>query len=787
MRDCIKRLIQASNDALSRKEAKEILDTIDRAAKRKSNDGFDYDEAVSKEVKDRIENMKENVAKQKANLAKNVIMKAQNADKISAFIDAGLDVKTAFAAELEGVASHIEGTRASLDVQKSAVEHAYFSRMLKELSESNLLELFNSKTLSDEIGKELWALSEKTTVTTNKQAKQIADIIYKTREGQRQRLNAAGADISEVGGYIMPQRHDVFEMHRVGKEAWISRIKPLLNKERSFGGDYESLDKALSGAYDAMLTGIRMGDPLERNAKLFQFSGPDNLGKKLSQARQLHFKDYASWKQWNDAFGLRDLNEGIVDSIRSDSHNIALMERYGTNPEAMLKAVATQIKEKYRGKMAKQREEGVDKKLQSFIDAALEKNNIPASPTLARLGSNIRVYQNVTKLGGALRSSLTDIPLKALEYKFQGRSWLGATVQPWLDIGHGFKSKSERVKWASLTGVGFESMIADIGGRFSAQDTLSNKAAKVQRLFFKLNGLSWWTDSHQGAMSRVMAHHLGLEKNTPFAKLDTDTRRLFGNYRISEADWNAMRAAVKTLDDGRDYILPDSLEGALKEKLTGYYIDRAKAGVITPTTKEQRITNFGTQRGTAIGEATRLIMQFKSFNITQATKVWGRAIYGKGHADIPAMIYLMLNTMAFGYAVGALKDLMMGRTPKDPNKLETVYAALAQGGGMGILGDILLNDESGFGRSATQTLAGPTFGTIDDVFKIYSAGIRGGGSKRQATMTAINAIPFNNLFYARAALDHMILLQMQEELNPGYLRRMKQNMRKTYGQEMIYQ
>lgn len=788
MRDCIKRIMEISKNTIDAVMAKEILETIDREAKRQVTAGFDYDEAVKKVTAEKVQNTKDNIARQKAAIARNVLLKASNGDKISRLIDAGLSIKEAFVADLEGISSHIEGTRDSLDMQKSAVEHSYFSRMLGELNREGLLPVLNSKALNDEIGKELWALSNKEKgATQNKQAARIAEIIFKTRDGQRLRLNNAGADISEVGGYVMPQRHDTYAMHSAGEDAWVTFMAPLLDPKRTFGGDYVNFEQALRQAFRAMVTGIRLNDPLDYNPKLFQFSGPANLGKKLSQARQLHFKDYTAWKQWNEAYGSKDLNEGVIDAVRFDAHNIALMERYGTNPEAMMNALATDAKRKYRDKAASEGELGIDGKISSVIDAAMQKNMLPVNPALAQVGSNIRAYQNVTKLGGAVISSITDIPMKALEYKFQGKTWLGATVQPWLDLANGFKSKQERIEWASLTGVGFESIVADIGSRFSVQDNLSNKAAKVQRIYFKMNGLAWWTDTHKNAMGRVMAHHLGLKRDMAFDTLDADTRRLFGNYNITAKDWDTIRASAKELGDGRHYVLAEFIPNEkLREKLIGYFVDRTDFGVITPGTKENRITTFGTQRGTPIGEAARLIMQFKSFPVTAITKVWGRALYGKGKADLPAIAYLMLNTMAFGYAAGALKDMLKGKSPKDPEKLETAYAALAQGGGLGILGDILLNDSSGFGRSATQTLAGPTFGTIDDIAKMYSAGMRGGGSKRQAAMTGINAIPFNNLFYTRAALDQMLLLQMQEDMNPGYLRRMERNMKKTYGQELLY-
>lgn len=789
MRDCIKRIVEKSKGTISPDVAREILKGVDRDAKKLAESGIDYNDAVEKVVEERKKNTAENIIKQKANITRNIIIKARVGDNLSALVDSGLDVIDAFRADLEGVESPVPGAKDSLDVQKSSVESAYFSRFIGQLNREGLLEILNSKTLNDEIGRELWAISEgQKNVTGNKQAARIAEIIHEVREGQRNRLNNAGADIEKTAGYIMPQRHDVFDMYKAGEDEWANFMAPLLDPDRSFGGDYEDLFDVLRGAYRAMVSGIRLNDPSLKDSKLFQFSGPANLGKKLSQSRVIHFKDYASWKTWNDRFGSKDLNEGILDAIRYDSHNIALMERYGTNPEAMMKEVAGEIKKKYRDKMAGGGEMFNEAKLDDMISHAVGKDMLAASPNIARYGSNIRVFNNTTALGGALLSSLSDIPLKSLEYKFQGHTWLSSTVQPWLDIAQGFKSKSDRVEFASLTGVGMESMISDIGGRWSSQDTLTNKAAKVQRLFFKLNGLSWWTDSHKNAMGRVMSHHLGLKRETPFDTLDADTRRLFGNYRIGAKEWDAMRATAKQLDDGRYYVFPSEIKDQkLAEKLTGYYIDRTNSGVLTPTARESRILTFGTQRGTGVGEAVRLIAQFKSFPVATITKVWGRALYAKGKADVPAMLYLMLNTMAFGYAVGAMKDLVKGRTPKDPTKLETAYASLVQGGGAGILTDILLNDSHGFGRSFTQTLAGPTFGRMDDVFNIYSAGIRGEGGKSQALRTAASLVPFNNLFYIRPAIDQLLLMPIYEDLNPGYTRRMERNMDRTYGQKLMFQ
>lgn len=788
MRDCIKRIVEKSKGKIKASDAKQMVRDVETQAKRKAaEEGIEYDDAVDAVIADRIANVEANIKKEKANLSRNIIIKKQTENTLQGFVDANLSVQDSVRAMLEGIERPIPGVRNSIEAQKNAVKSIQLSEFVGKMTRENLMTIFADGKLSDEIGAALWELSNKKKPRGgSKEANRIAEIIHEVRDGQRQRMNKAGADIAEVSGYIMPQRHDIVAMLKVGKEKWVADMQGLLDTSRTFGGDYEDLGDALRSAYDAMVTGVRLTDPTQKDAKLFQFSGPANLAKKLSRSRDLHFKDYASWKQWNNTYGMKSLHEGVVEAMARDAESTALLERFGTNPEAMVKAATDNVVKANRTKL--KAGDGTQAKIQTMIDGMMEKQKIPADATLANIGSNIRAYNSVTKLGGALISSITDIPMKALEYNYQGKNFLSATSKAFLDTAYGFKSKKERVEFASQLGVYMESIVGDVGARFSAFDDVQGKAAKVTRLFFRLNGLTWWTDSHKAAFSRTMAHDLGLKAGKGFDELDADTKRLFGNYDITSADWDKMRAGVTTLEDGRAYVLGEKIaDKKVAQKLVTYILDRQESAVITPGAREARIATFGNlQRGTAAGETVRLIMQFKNFPLTIGTKVIGRAVYGKGKLDVPAMAYLMLMSGVFGYLSGAMKDIVRGKTPKDPLKLETIYASLAQGGGLGIMGDLLLSDASGFGRSASSIMAGPTLGKVDELFKIYSAGIRGGGSKRQAVMTGINSIPFNNLFYTRAALDQLILLQMQEELNPGYLRRTQRNAEKTYGQKPLF-
>jgi len=788
MRDCIKRIVEQSG--LTEPQARKMAKDVDQKAKRRSKEtGQSYEDAVDEVVAENLQTIKENAENIKRNYARNVILKKKNETFIQDMLDNKEfepSITLAFQAMFEGINTPLPGGKNSLEVNKHAARATYLNEIVGNLSKEGLLNLFSDGKLSPEIGRTLWDLSSgESPKSGNKQANRIAQIIYDVREKQRLRLNKAGADIQEIAGHVMPQRHDLVAMRKIGEAKWIEFMRSRLDKDRSFGGDYEDLDKALSGAYKAMLSGVRLDGVYKEDEKFFQFFGPSNLAKKLSQRRQLIFKDYDSWEEWNNAFGMRSLHEGVIDSLTYNADNIALMERFGTNPEAMMKEVYRSIKEKNRDIVDARA--GDDDKIDQLITGAMEKQRIPANATLATVSSNIRAYNIVTMLGSAIASYIGDVPIKAFEYRNQGKNWLSALTKSVVDIGYGFKNKQDRIEFASMSGVYFESLIGNIGSRFSLSDDINGFAAKGLRLFFRLNLQTWWTDAHQGAFVRSMSHQLGLKIGLEFDALDADTARFFSQYDITKKDWDTMRAAVTTLEDGRAYILADKItDKAVAEKLSGYLFDRRESAILNTGARERRITTFGnTRRGTARGEFFRLAAQYKSYPVSVITKVLGQAWYGRGKPDIGGLTTLLLLTSAFGYLSGIMSDLFKGKSPKDPLKTETIFASIARGGGAGILTDVFLTDFSSYGKDFSSFLLGPTFGN-DKVIKLWSSLIRGEGSTRAAAMMAISSIPGNNLFYIRGPLDHLLLLEMQEQMNPGFMNRAERDMQKTFNQEWLW-
>jgi hypothetical protein len=133
------------------------------------------------------------------------------------------------------------------------------------------------------------------------------------------------------------------------------------------------------------------------------------------------------------------------------------------------------------------------------------------------------------------------------------------------------------------------------------------------------------------------------------------------------------------------------------------------------------------------------------------------------------------------------KEVMKGREPR-PASAETFVAAALQGGGLGIYGDFLFGQANRFGGGFLGTVAGPGISTIGEAVDLFSRTrdivLTGEGDARGDAIRLIKSnMPFANLFYTQQALDYMIWYQLQETINPGYLQRMEQRVKRDNDQE----
>ena len=744
-------------------------------------------------------------------------------------------------ASIAGVNRVARGSRWSADAQSKAKAAEYIGGFLADIDRDGLAPYLNRGHLDEKISLELEQIdvpNGRPGISGSKQAQAIAKVVHKYQEAARIDANASGAWIKKHPGYIVRQSHDMARIRSAGFEEWRDFILPRLH-ERTFDNVglraqqantdatntfqvakriQDDRSEFLRKVYEGLASGVHL--KFAGDAKPTGFKGPFNLARSISEDRVLHFKEEA-WFEYHQRFGRGNLNEAILFGLERMGRTTGLMQAMGPNPEANFNLIFDELMKGLDadGRIKLKNERGV---LEDRLADVTGETNIAGNMLAAQVGTGARIMQDVSKLGMATISAISDIPIAASELRYQGDNMLSGMANQMAGLVDGMANGRQKKEIAAMLGVYFEGQTFKMLTRFDAADAVPGMMTKLHRYFFKLNGLMWWTDNQRATAAQAMSHRLGLNADLPFSELGPDLQRVLGLFAIGEPEWAVLGKAKRKLADGRDYLVPEAvrdlpddafaellggqkatkarlrnLRSELESKLRSFYVDRSRFAVIEPDARTRAFMRRGTQPGTVFGEFARFIGQFKSFPIAVLQKAVGREVFGRGsntlgealkngNGEMLGLAQMFLWTTLFGYGAMTAKDLFRGKTPRDPLDPRTMVAAALQGGALGIYGDFLFGEmKNRFGGGPITTLLGPTVGTANDILDVLGRIKSGEDPTAQGVRVILNNAPFINLFYTRAALDYLILYQIQEALSPGYLRRLERRVREENEQEFL--
>jgi hypothetical protein len=706
----------------------------------------------------------------------------------------------------------------SIDAQQKAAQRANLQTLAVELEKDGLVEIFQSRQLDELIYRELF---DGFGVTGNKEAKMIAEAIRRTQKIVVGRKNRAGADIDELAEYVVRQNHDAGLLRDAGFDKWKADILELIDAERTFKDllPGQSQDDYLLRIYNNIVSGKHTRADVTSDP-VAGFKGASNLAKKLSEERIIHFKDGKSSYKYAQLYSRSPLAEAVVNGLLHDGQNIGLLENLGTNPKMMLDRLMEEAADK-----AAEQGKPFRKNLLDIYYKELDGTTMVTGATTGRfmgtdfagVASAYRKIQQMATLGAATISSISDVATKAATInRITDRNIFQSYHQALKDTFSTMnKRERKQVGYRLLTFT--ENFIGDTHARFGADDSGPGMISSLNRLFFKLNGMTWWNNAQKTGLARMLATDLAEYAPKGWANLPDKQKQILGFFSISESEFNLFRNIEMRGADGRNYLFPDlayqltdaqidpiisiqenttvispamreQFKDKLSAKLGAYYTDMADAAVPTPGARERAFMNLGTMRGTVLGETLRAIMQLKGFPITYITKSAMRQFKtaGGGMSGSMALAGTMVGTTIMGYMAMSLKDILRGREPKDPTSTATFTAAFVQGGGAGILGDFIFGEFNRYGRSPLESLAGPTLGTASDLLKLYARLRDGEDGAALSVRSALNNMPFINLFYTRAAMEYLFIYGVLEHNSPGYLRRMERRLEKDTGQEYFF-
>ena len=811
---CFKEVKRLTGDLLPDEQINQILD--EAKIKIEENKFQDLesktDKILAEEIADKLEY--DQIVK-KRELAENNLKALDTYQKVIDAVDLSegkINPIEAVSAILVGMQKFSKITRDSIGAKQQALEDTEITRLVRDINNvsDTAWRDFTDGKMDIEIADEMKGLP-----TGMKDAKNIAMVLKKFQSDLRLRLNDLGANIGELDDWITKMSHDTEKMGRAdigsrlisdNRYAWREYIKSRLDLKRTFKNVNEpvKINEILDSIFDSLMSGDHT-----KYSGADSIYGTKNVTNRLNATRVLHFKNAQARQEYNIKFGEPSLKESIFSVLATSSRNIALMQELGTNPRNTLDKVLSLMKKKYKQsdpKMVAQLNFKTFANQFAELDGSI---NAVGNQTLAKVGMVVRATGNMGRLGMARITSFGDIAQYMGTTSFQGRGLLTGLFEAMSGLFRANDKAAMEIMQITTNSI---SATAFRGNIYGAADDTWGRMGRLQNTFFTFNGLNGWIASLKSSMALGLSRHYGMLAKTMLSDLSVREQNFLTLYGIDDGKWNMLRS-IKTLAvDSKRYMTAESIDDISNDAIINYVgrklsqrqirnfkrdlqltwknvlVDQGMHGSPEPDAAVRAITNQGLEKGTPMGETIRFIMQFKSFPISMWKKIIGRELYSYGPnesnlAKLGGLSSVMLLGTFFGYIAMSTKDMLMGRTPRDPKKMGTIMQAFAQGGGAGIYGDFLLSElQNEYGNGIFETALGPTASDVKKLLDMVQSMNEPKKAGKKFMELAEGHTPFLNLYYTKAAYDYLIGYQIKEMLDPGYFDRIKKKHEEKRGQ-----
>lgn len=636
--------------------------------------------------------------------------------------------------------------------------------------------------------------------TGNAVAQAGAKAWLQTIEAMRTRFNDAGGDVGKLDYGYMPQPHDSARIRQAGPDAWAQSTLDLLDRKQYVNADGSRMNDAqvidmLRAAHETLASdGMNKQTP-------GQFKGPGAKANSGSKSRVLHFKDGQAYLDYNAKYGMGSMYDAMISHVGGMARNIGLVERMGPNPNQQFR-LQLDLAERADGPITtaagalKNGAVGPE----AVWDVISGNSGAPASARLAEIGQHTRNVQTMGKLAGAVISSITDLSTMMVT--------TGYNKLPYWDLLTNTMTAGgkEAKEFANMHGMIAESLISDLN-RWQGENIANTWSGRLANSTMKLSLMNAWTDTMRRGFSLTMMAGMGKLSGKKWSALTEWDRSHLARKGITEADWDVVNTAQLSDYRGQKMLTPEAIAASghpeanqVTAKILGFITDESEFAVMNPDITTRAIQTWGGQQaGTGLGEFARMTMQFKSFPIAMISRHWRRIMESKSSMDgAPAMANKAAYTAALavsGTILGAIafqtKQVVQGKDPIDMTTPKFWTRAIAQGGGAGFMGDIVLGDTTQ-DRSPLDSLSrltmGPSFGSLADAWELtkgnfdeWNAG-KDTHAGAEALRFAKGHLPYVSLWYSKAALDHLLLHSLQENLSPGYLDRQRSKAQKDWQQ-----
>lgn len=597
-------------------------------------------------------------------------------------------------------------------------------------------------------------------------AKKLAKEWENASEYMRKRFNQYGGNVGKLKGYL-PQSHDRISIQKAGREEWTNFIMPLLKNTDDLDINY---------VYDTLATGglnkVKEGSAITGRGKM--------VANKNADHRVLHFKDAESWSKYQERFGNLDPLAAIDDNIRRMTTDMSMIEILGPNPKNMFEALKLVVDKETTGKKQGFLNINTDA-IFNVVSGAVD-NDLDSIGKLGPIMQTIRGINTTTMLGGATLSALSDTASLFANIRYNKLN----TFRVLKNMLKNFNVKNQED--AIRIGLGADVFNSEVTRRFSevGEGFWSRASEAMMRATF----MNIWTEAARKAFQTEFYSRLSmLRKSYKGGEVPAEFKGRFTKEEFNKINF--------------DNLDPDS-----QVKILEIVQEETDYAVLNPTARTRSITTAGREKGTYTGEIARTATQFQSFVITFMQQHGARMfMQGTAGSKISYGTNIVVLSTLLGAVSMTMKDISKGWTPRegfdvldedvdDKTKVKFWSAAMLQGGGVGIFGDLIFSDATRYGNTPVPTMLGPSASIVEDAYKLTV------GNAQEALNPDVENTHFGseavdfinrhanpvNTFYTKLIIEQYINRNLKILLDEDYERNEARRIRKRekeYGQEQF--
>ena len=638
--------------------------------------------------------------------------------------------------------------------------------------------------------------------TGNPRAATFAGAIADVFEDLRLRFNAAGGAIGKLDNYF-PHRWNTAKVRALGQgEAGYQAFRALMLPELDVarmrdpisGGELtaERLEEAMHATYENIRTGGLTGEATGG------FSAGGMLANQRAETRFLHFKDAEAWLRVHDQIGEGDPFSAIMHHIRGMADDIATMERLGPNPDATMRYLldhadrgAAQADTKVsRAATGTSGDRWATEQLWRFkrgdLNTPVESESWLAGPPVAvtKTLQGTRNLITASMLGSAPLSAISDTYTQIMARRMAGLPTSKVMMSYLRQLNPLSAADRDLAVRLELGARNASHTLLAASRYFGSLADKPGWTAVVADDVLRLSGLNALTEGGQRALGVDFLGELGANRDVAFAALDKNLRGKMEEAGLTSAMWDTIRKAEPEKARGVAFVSPPNVRAADREageRLMDLVLRTTAMAVPEATATTRALFTGGARPGTWAREVLTNSVQFRSFSVglmmQQAQQI---ALLPNLSNKLAYGARFFIGLTMFGALTIQLRELAKGRDPVPMDQKDFWEKAALQGGGIGIIGDLLNSATDSRIGSIGEFFGGPMVSVGSDVKSAVTSAlphtspngdVRPGNPGAAIVKLGKRYTPGTNLWYWRAAFEHMVMDQLAHEIDPDYSQR----------------